>query len=257
METDKDKFCRTLFELADSGKFITGIYNYCDRWCERCTLSHKCITYAHENEMRKACCNPQTNEIDDDKFWEQIRISLEVTFDLITEDAKKMGISLDEVHGNEEDTYEPNDVENLALEYAHKMTLWIEEFEESMEFLSLHPEIKHLKNIPVIRITDAIEVVKWYYYFISTKIHRAYFDIVYRNSISDEDFDAVSDNIGSAKVTILAVNRSIEALSVLYECSGDQEDQLLEFLSMLSRIKEQLLTDFPLAMAFKRPGFDD
>ncbi len=28
--------------------FIPGIYNYCDRWCERCPFTDRCMNYAME-----------------------------------------------------------------------------------------------------------------------------------------------------------------------------------------------------------------
>jgi len=37
-----------LRKLAADPPFIAGIYNYCDRWCERCPLSHRCLTHAME-----------------------------------------------------------------------------------------------------------------------------------------------------------------------------------------------------------------
>ena len=36
--------------MAD--QFIPGIYNYCDRWCERCPLTARCRVFAME-EVRK------------------------------------------------------------------------------------------------------------------------------------------------------------------------------------------------------------
>ena len=33
-------------ELAGDPRFIPGIYNYCDRWCERCELASRCLNYA-------------------------------------------------------------------------------------------------------------------------------------------------------------------------------------------------------------------
>jgi len=29
---------------------IPGIYNYCDRWCERCNFTSKCANYSITNE---------------------------------------------------------------------------------------------------------------------------------------------------------------------------------------------------------------
>ncbi|MCB0550950.1 MAG: hypothetical protein KDD19_25495 [Phaeodactylibacter sp.] len=30
---------------------IPGIYNYCDRWCERCSFTSRCLLYAQEQEL--------------------------------------------------------------------------------------------------------------------------------------------------------------------------------------------------------------
>ena len=37
-----------LLELAENGNLISGIYNYCDRWCERCPFTSRCLVYATE-----------------------------------------------------------------------------------------------------------------------------------------------------------------------------------------------------------------
>ena len=34
-------------------KNIPGIYNYCDRWCERCSFTDKCSNYAISDEQFK------------------------------------------------------------------------------------------------------------------------------------------------------------------------------------------------------------
>ena len=41
---NKDEF----MELADNPNFISGIHNYCDRWCERCQFTSRCAVYAIE-----------------------------------------------------------------------------------------------------------------------------------------------------------------------------------------------------------------
>ena len=34
--------------------FIPGIYNYCDRWCERCSMTTSCLLNALENADNRA-----------------------------------------------------------------------------------------------------------------------------------------------------------------------------------------------------------
>ena len=41
---------RSLKELACDPRFISGIHNYCDRWCERCPLTSRCLGYAVEQQ---------------------------------------------------------------------------------------------------------------------------------------------------------------------------------------------------------------
>ena len=37
-------------DLAGDPRFIPGIYNYCDRWCEHCELTSRCLNYAMGQE---------------------------------------------------------------------------------------------------------------------------------------------------------------------------------------------------------------
>ncbi|MDY6990017.1 MAG: hypothetical protein SWQ30_18400 [Thermodesulfobacteriota bacterium] len=34
---------KELLKLAEDNRFISGIYNYCDRWCERCACTSRCM----------------------------------------------------------------------------------------------------------------------------------------------------------------------------------------------------------------------
>lgn len=38
-------------KLAENPKFISGIYNYCDRWCERCPFTSRCMNFALDEEQ--------------------------------------------------------------------------------------------------------------------------------------------------------------------------------------------------------------
>lgn len=257
MESKKDKFRRTLMNLTDSGRFIPGIYNYCDRWCERCTLQHKCLTYAHEQEMKEESTNPETDLIDNENFWEQIQLSFEVTLDMISEDAKRLGISLDVQPCFEEQEYIETDAEKSARDYGHSIWSWLNANKEIINLkagLLLQPSCN---SASALQFSDAIEIVQWYCHFISAKVHRAHYDLDSRLQTENDESDVTSDNNGSAKIALIAINRSMEALTLLYPVMKEQEDDILCFLGQLSKIKKQMLVTFPAAMDFKRPGFDD
>ena len=65
------------------------------------------------------------------------------------------------------------------------------------------------------------------------------------------------DSDGSAKIAIIAIERSIGAWIRMYELLPLSEDVALKSLSLLSRLKQKAIEEFPGAMHFKRPGFDD
>ena len=52
---------RSLTELANNPDLISGIYNYCDRWCERCPLTSRCLVYATEQEEEVG--SPESHDI--------------------------------------------------------------------------------------------------------------------------------------------------------------------------------------------------
>jgi hypothetical protein len=125
---------------------------------------------------------------------------------------------------------------------------------KNQELFDQKEEIFNMTNEKqLVSFRDAIEVVNWYSLFICVKIHRA--------TLEPYDFDDIEtdnyDKNGSAKIAMIAVSRSLEAFAFLYAHLHEQEDEVLEFLADLSRIQKLLNQDFPDAMKFKRPGFDE
>ena len=66
----------------------------------------------------------------------------------------------------------------------------------------------------------------------------------------------LEDANGSAKLTLVSIERSIGAWLRLREILPTQEDAILQHLSMLDRLRRGLITALPGAKAFLRPGFD-
>jgi hypothetical protein len=253
--TKKERFKKTLLDLAKSGRFIEGIYNYCDRWCERCTMTTKCLSYAHEQEMKSGEENQEINDAGNEKFWEQISLSFEAVKEMIQEDAERLGIDLNNLEDVELPEHIKTPLEKLSENYAHTIHKWMKANSEKLE-----DKIRQIflikSEAEARRVTDAWEVVQYYYFFIPPKVHRAHFELEERQT-DDDEYNLYSDNLGSAKIAIIAIDRSIESLSIIYSCMEEYEDELLKFLSQLSRMKRQLLETFPEVVSFKRPGFDN
>src|SRR3982751_6106945 len=83
---------RTLTELAQNPDLISGIYNYCDRWCERCPLSSRCLLYATEQEDEND--SPESRDIQNETFWRRLSSIFEETREMVTEWATSEGVDL-------------------------------------------------------------------------------------------------------------------------------------------------------------------
>src|SRR6478672_6606102 len=83
---------KTLTELAQNPDLIPGIYNYCDRWCERCPLTSKCLVYAQEQEDDDD--SPESRDINNEAFWQKLHLIFQETRELITQWANDAGVDL-------------------------------------------------------------------------------------------------------------------------------------------------------------------
>src|SRR5262249_27123391 len=80
------------FDLPDDPNFISGIFNYCDRWCERCPLTARCRLYAMEKASDD---DPAANDIRNAAFWDKLKGIFETTRKMVEKMAEEMGIDLD------------------------------------------------------------------------------------------------------------------------------------------------------------------
>lgn len=255
MESKKEHFKRTLLDLANRDDLIPGIYNYCDRWCERCTMTQKCLTYLHEQENKSEEDSLNPDE-ENKNFWDQIRLAWEVTMEMIEEDADREGIDLNDVDSIELPEHIETSLEVQARNYGINIHKWMKKhkalFSDKAEKLVMIDD-----DASMFKYRDAAEVIQWYSAFIGAKVHRAHLELDERKNNSDDEYGLYADNLGSAKIAIIAIERSLDALSVFYSGFSEMEDEILQFLQELSQIKKQLLNSFPGVMDFKRPGFDD
>ena len=81
----------SLTALATNPNLISGIYNYCDRWCERCPLTSRCLVYVTEQQDD---VSPQSQDIRNAAFWHKLNSIMEETREMIADWATQAGIDL-------------------------------------------------------------------------------------------------------------------------------------------------------------------
>jgi len=102
-------------------------------------------------------------------------------------------------------------------------------------------------------LKDCQEVINWYMDFIWIKFTRA---LSGKMEDYEDEEEIQSDSNGSAKIALVAVDRSMHAWRQLLDLIPD-EDRLIPLLSILSGIDKMARQEFPKAGEFVRPGFDE
>jgi len=248
---------RDLLDMAGDPRFIPGIYNYCDRWCERCTYTGRCLNFVHGEAMAAEL----VGDDEDDTLAAQLSESLQDAVDLIEIIAEEEGIDLDldspefeEMMAQEEQARERaanHPLTAAAGAYIGMVNDWfgVGKPEYTMDLPPLEGDGA--------RAGDAAEVIRWFQFFISVKIRRALGsrDGEARHPQFWEDTPRDSD--GTAKIALIATDRSIGAWATLLYAYPARKSATLEILALLSSLRLKLEQEFPNAWSFARPGFDD
>ena len=248
-----------LTEMAGNPEFISGIYNYCDRWCERCPFTSRCLVYAQEKEDEDD--SPESRDITNDAFWRKLSSIFEETRQLIEEWAREAGVDLTEIDDDEagvrqkrRDRAARNRLAVAGKEYASSVTEWFTEFDRTISASDL--EISETDAELAQQLQDAREVIHWYQYQIAVKTMRA----LSSQSNEDEREDIERewrDSDGSAKVALIGMDRSISAWRIVQLCLPERAELVVPLILQLEQLRQRTEKRFPKARDFIRPGFDE
>lgn len=256
-----------LKKLAENPNFIPGVYNYCDRWCERCPLTSRCMNFALSEEHFD---DPESHDINNKAFWDKLSQIFRVTREMLEDSATEYGIdlnSLDLEAAKDELEARRQNAENhlcafTAKTYSQKVKSWFESiadsFQQKEDDLNQQARLDLPDTNPTdeaATISDAVQVIRWYQHFIYVKLLRALKGTLDEAAEPPDEYPKDSD--GSAKVALTAIDRSIAAWGLMYNSFPEHEADILDMLTLLNRLRRDAQTTFPDARAFVRPGFDD
>jgi len=271
-----------LIELAENPDLISGIYNYCDRWCERCPFTSRCMVYATER-AESISDDPESQDINNAKFWQKLEGIFRETHALILEWAEEMGVDLESAEaeaaiverGKQREEAKEHPLSLSARHYAQMVQQWFKE-EFAVEE-NVHDDItgKAHSAEEDIDVTDAIQVIRWYQFFIAAKTYRALMGLedigdeevseINVDPFSDDDFDdedvllaaACHDSDGSAKIALIAIDRSLSAWRLMQNALPEKTESTVPMLIELEKLRRGIEQIFPRARDFVRPGFDE
>ena len=233
-------------ELLDG--YIVGIFNYCDRWCERCPLTSRCRVFTSTVEM----------EASDDPLFVTLGAGLLRTAGALDssltpspltsiEDEQDEDEPVEEwappsrLHGGLSDHLavpaEHDALEARATEYADRITRWM---------------VTTWRDAPP--TADAVDVITWFQFMLGAKINRALDGI---RDVAAGDLESLPDASGSARVALLGAERSLGAWRELVVQGVVTAAEAEPFEADLAFMVTQLETLIPTARTFVRPGFDE
>lgn len=260
-------------ELNFMHENIAGIYNYCDRWCEKCSYTNRCLLFKQEAEREIKYILKDENQSDDehnsmiiDEELEDLKEIIEQNSDMdFDEDANSLFEDEDEEDMEEynENFFDENDfdVDSDMKESAPLIQLaeeMFDDFENYYKELKLHfsEEVeKYDTSVPLIK---NLQTLSWYIPQVTVKARMCYWNKKHlekaKNEISRE-VDEEMLNV-SSRLAYLGLEKSISALNEILKQYKEIESETKLFLSQVKIMKKMLLEEFPNGRTYKRPYFD-
>jgi len=242
---NKNQFKSLLTESANHPETIRGIYNWCDRWCERCSKTMHCTVYKTTSHL--------LSEGPDD-FFKMLSMMFEATIDMIKEHCEKSGIDFESLKESdfegeyERDNYllRNDDGVALARQYANLVKEWLDSLKSKNSF---GMEVRLQDTV----LSDCFEVVQWYQYLLQVKMQRA---VIAQKDELELELNPY-DSIGNAKLLLVSIERNIGAWGYIYQKFNEDEDEILTILICLQKLGKKVEQLFPEARSFIRPGLDE
>ena len=266
MSKRSKKYSALVRKHVENPRHIPGIFNYCDRWCERCPMTSRCSVFAITQEH---CPDGGERDADNARFWEKMSEVFQGTLEMIREDAERQNISLDSSdlekfaaeHRNRQSAVKKHACPRAAKRYASMVDAWFDSAKPLFAEKKVALESQARMQLPgaapeaeATRLKDAVEVVQFYQHQIWVKLMRATGGLLEEKSEPPDEYPKDSD--GSAKVALIGIDRSISAWSEMRLQFPDQDDSVLDILVHLDRLRRKVEKTFPEARSFVRPGFD-
>ncbi|WP_339699696.1 hypothetical protein [Algoriphagus aquimarinus] len=245
----------------DDSIFISGIHNWCDRWCERCSFTARCRVFEKEEERDLK---------DPEDFWNALSQNFKETLEMLRLMAEENGIDIDNIIEESKSDTSLSRVDKLLDEHplsviTNKYLFEGKDWLDSSKVKDYMEELTQQVNLGLMDLSEAqiqgakieegLEVIRWYLFFIHVKSKRVL------NDISDDFWEEYPESEksynGSAKIAMISIERSMQAWRILLDALRSEQDSILSLLVLLEKSRNLLADLVPNYAQFIRPGFDE
>lgn len=243
----------------DKNKFIPSIYNYCDRWCERCEYTGQCRLFSMEVER-----NERSESSDPNDFTKELHKSFTETIKMIEEYAGKFGIDISSLEEVPEKEHVDTPLSFLSAKYFQDASAYLKKLREEIKtsgsenaaVSAIIPQNPGMREL--LEILECFEIIQWYHSMIPVKLERANSSL---RDMDTKDKDELKyaryDTDGSAHVAYKSILKSMTALGKIHSWTDQLKEETLNLIIDAGRIKSLIEKEFPGALTFVWPPEED
>lgn len=242
--------------------FIPGIYNYCDRWCEKCQFQLQCVSFVMGKRIEeREGFNPDAEDVkENESLWGRLKNIFESTYEILQELADERGMKVEDIYASEQIDKEfwGHEIENvfkegkLYLQIENTDILKICRIYEHWGDRCLEKILKFSNEAPA-GLEEDLEIVSWYLDLMQSKMRRALHSC---SSCKEMEMCGTEEYNGVVKVALIAIERSEESWKNIQKVYTENEVEIAHLLAMLEQLKTDIECLFPYARDFLRPGFE-
>ena len=220
-------------------------YNFCDRWCERCSHEKqlRCKLYQDEFERKITCIAHGRDEDDPEIIKSVMEAQYKDVEEKIKECADKFDIDLDDVDMDELDEESAIDFEDLPEDIQrhikfvenNPLPVTAEQYrKKAHEFLK---ETFYKEEKKYAALNYDFETVALYHTLLPSKLQRALAG--FHESASEGDL-SLYDAVAQFEICKKAIKESIEALRKIDQSLPVYHLKILELLALLHNIHSRI-----------------
>jgi hypothetical protein len=224
--------------IARDPQIIPGVHHYCNEWCDYCGVTARCCGYRCTELYRK-----RRGRKDGEPTFRTINEAVEFTREMSAAE----GVRTDELDAllanppGKSGIQTDDPLAELAWQYTERVALLLAPL--ALEW-SIKPPQRSFDGPP------PMEIVLWYHVRIYMKVFRA---LVARETHAGGA--ASDDALGCAKLALVSIDHSLEALRRLTDAFSTADHDQLQRLLM--QLRDQLEATIPGARAYIRVGLDE
>lgn len=241
IKTKSERFVN-LLDASERDKYP---FNWCDRWCEKCSKTHSCQVYRDEKERAVHYSARGIDPNDPEIILENLREDFEEIQKSLEKKMKKKGMDLDKVLEEVEKIEiglmgPPMDfgIIKKGDEYGKKAMLFTDAISGRMRF---NPFLEE-------KLAKHLEVINWYHAVIPIKLRHA-LSSIWEAKVEKQDTPiALKDAYWTAEVVLKGINLSKNALEGVVVFESGCVKEVYNLILMLREIEEELLKILNLSL---------